>query len=73
VKGHWTRAKVRHKTPKWYWVRWDEDDDPSPAQMHATEPNDNRNMYANNMWRNFETSGAERWSSPIPQPPGGEG
>ncbi len=33
-KSGWTKARVRHWAPKWYWVRCGPDDDePKPCQL----------------------------------------
>lgn len=37
MKSNWTRAGVRHKTPRWYWARWDADSEAFPIQMWLDE------------------------------------
>lgn len=64
----WTRAGVRHKTPKWYWVRFGCDDNPSPAQLCTGCELDS---YVNGHYLNWSAlveQGIERLSEPIKEP-----
>jgi len=62
--SNWTKAQVRHKEPKWYWVRCKHG--MSPQQMH----------YEHGKTKGAECCGTarpwygfERTRNPIPEPP----
>lgn len=66
----WTRAGVRHRGPRWYWVRWCDGDDPFPTQMYTTT-NGVTWVLGGYGWTSWlEHEGAERWSAPIEEPEG---
>ena len=56
----WTKAGVRHKTPKWYWVRWSRETEVQPVQLSRRMDHD---LDAQMMVRGYE-----RWSEPIKEP-----
>lgn len=58
-QGKWTRAKVKHKGLRYYWIRWRQKD--VPRWTKAV-------VLLSDAAGEF-TSICERWSEPIPEPP----
>ena len=61
----WTRAAVRHKRPRWYWVRQVPGGKPFVVELERTT-NGTRCWEGRDWYMLPEET--ERWSSPIPEP-----
>ena len=58
-QGKWTRAKVKHKTGKWYWIREKRDDGTwFPLSVELLSATASGQMFPEQ----------ERWSEPIKEP-----